>query len=93
MTRRELVAEVADKTGLSQASAEAALDAVLEVIVDEVAAGRPLTLAGFGTFEARDRAARSGHNPRTGEPIQIAAARVPAFKPGAKFRAQVDLPS
>jgi len=92
MTRRELVAEVADKTGLSQASAEAALDAVLEVIVDEVAAGRPLTLAGFGTFEARDRAARSGHNPRTGEPIQIAAARVPAFKPGAKFRAQVDLP-
>lgn len=91
MTRRELVAEVADKTGLSQASAEAALDAVLEVIVDEVAAGRPLTLAGFGTFEARDRAARSGHNPRTGEPIQIAAARVPAFKPGAKFRAQVDL--
>jgi len=92
MTRRELVAEVADKTGLTQASAEAALDAVLEVIVDEVAAGRPLTLAGFGTFEARDRAARSGHNPRTGEPIQIAAARVPAFKPGAKFRAQVDLP-
>ena len=89
MIRKELVAEVADKTGLSQASAEAALDAVLEVIVDEVAAGRPVTLVGFGTFEARDRAARTGHNPRTGEPMEIAASRVPAFKAGAKFRAQV----
>ncbi|PFG17852.1 DNA-binding protein HU-beta [Propionicimonas paludicola] len=91
MIRRELVAEVADKTGLSAHSAQAAVDALLEVIVDEVAAGRPVILAGFGTFEARDRAARTGRNPRTGEPMEIAAARVPVFKPGAKFRAQVDL--
>lgn len=90
MIRKELVAEVADKTGLSQASADAAVDALLEVIVAEVAAGRPVTLAGFGTFEARNRAARTGHNPRTGEPMAIPAARVPAFKAGAKFRAQVD---
>jgi Bacterial nucleoid DNA-binding protein len=90
MIRKELVAEVADKTGLSQVSADAAVDALLEVIVAEVTAGRPVTLAGFGTFEARNRAARTGHNPRTGEPMEIPAARVPAFKAGAKFRAQVD---
>jgi DNA-binding protein HU-beta len=90
MIRKQLATEVAAKTGLTQVLAQAAVDAVLEVIIEEVAAGHPVTLAGFGTFEARSRAARTGRNPRTGEPMEIAAARVPAFKAAASFRVQVD---
>lgn len=90
MNRRELVAQVAAEVGVSQFVAGEALDAALGAIVAEVAAGRSVALAGFGTFEPRDRAAREGRHPRTGEPMAIAASRVPAFKAAAGFRAAVN---
>lgn len=89
MNRRELVAQVAAEAGISQFIAGEAVDAALQAIIAEVAAGRSVVLVGFGSFEARDRAAREGRHPRTGEPMAIAASRVPAFKAGAAFKAAV----
>lgn len=89
MNTRNLIEAVAAKAGLSRADAEAAVKATLEVVRDQVAAGERVTLAGFGTFEARDRAARAGRNPQSGETMQIAAARIPAFRAASGFREQI----
>lgn len=89
MNTKELVAAVATRTGLSPADADAAVRATLDVISAQVAAGDRLALNGFGTFEARDRAARTGRNPQTGKPMQIPAGRTPAFRPARGFRDQV----
>ncbi len=86
MNKTTFVASVAEKAGLTQKQADAALGAVLDTIVDELKKGEKVQLTGFGTFEVRERAAREGRNPATGDIITIAAAKTPAFKAGKKFK-------
>ena len=78
MNKTELVAAVAEKTGLTKKDAEKALCALIETVKEEVAKNEKVQLIGFGTFEARKRNARTGKNPQSGEAIEIPAATVPA---------------
>lgn len=89
MNKSELIDAVAAKTDLSKAAAGRAVEAVLDVITETVAKSDTVSVIGFGTFEARKRAARNGKNPKTGEAIKIAATTVPAFKPGKAFKDKV----
>ena len=89
MNRQELVDSMAEATGLSKTDSAAALQAALDAIGDALAGGDKVSLVGFGTFEARQRAARDGFNPQSGEKIKIAAKTVPAFKPGTGLREKV----
>jgi DNA-binding protein HU-beta len=82
MNKTELVARVAETAGLTKKDAQAALDAVLDSVRDALVAGDKVVLTGFGTFEVRNRQARTGHNPRTGASISIPAQKSPAFKAG-----------
>ena len=91
MNKHELVVAIAEKAEMSQASAEKALKGIIEATVAEVAKKGKVQLIGFGTFEARERAARTGKNPQNGKPIKIAASTVPAFKPGKLFRDAVNV--
>ena len=77
---------VAEGTGLGRAAAAEAVDGVLETIAGRLAEGESVTLPGFGTFEVRQRGARTGRNPQTGEAIEIAASRAAAFKAGKALR-------
>jgi DNA-binding protein HU-beta len=90
MTKKELIDAIASKTGSGKADAERAIAALIEVISDTLKKGDSLSLPGFGSFEIRERAARTGRNPKTGEEIASAASRVPAFKPGAALKAAVN---
>ena len=90
MNRKELVDELATKTGCSKADAERGLSAMLEIISDTLKTGDSISLVGFGTFEVRSRAARTGRNPKTGEELKIGASKVPAFKAGATLKAAVN---
>ncbi len=90
MNKTELVAAVAEKTGLTKKDAEKALAAVVETVKEVVAKKEKVQLIGFGTFEARKRNARTGKNPQTGKAIKIAAATVPAFKAGKAFKEMVN---
>jgi DNA-binding protein HU-beta len=90
MNKTELTDAVADATGLTKADAARALDAVLTSISDALAKGEQVGVVGFGTFLVRERAARTGRNPQTGAEIQIAAAKVPAFKPGKALKDAVN---
>lgn len=89
MNKRDLVESVAAEAGLDRRSAESALDAAMGAISQALADGDKVTVAGFGTFEVRDRAARTGRNPQTGEAIEIAASKAPAFKPAAALKQAV----
>jgi DNA-binding protein HU-beta len=89
MNKGELIDVIASKAKVSKKDADAALTAVLEEIVAAVSTGDKVTLVGFGSFEQRLRQARLGRNPRTGEKMQIAATRVPAFAPGKLFKQRV----
>lgn len=82
MNKTELIAAVAEKTEVSKKDAEKAVAAVLDTISDAMVSGERVQLVGFGTFEVRERAARTGKNPRTGEAVSIPASKVPAFKAG-----------
>ncbi len=86
MTKAELVAQIATKTNLTKAAAERSLNAMLESIQELLAEDGKLTLTGFGTFAVEERQARPGRNPRTGEPIQIAASKVVKFRPGKMLK-------
>ena len=86
MTKTELISVVAEKTGFSKKDADKAVAAVLDSISEALAGGEKIQLVGFGTFEVRDRAAREGKNPATGEKITIAATKVPAFKAGKALK-------
>ena len=86
MNKVELVAAVAEKAELSKKDAEKAVAAVFAAIEEAVAAGDKVQLVGFGTFEVRERAARTGRNPQTGAEIKIAASKQPAFKAGMAFK-------
>lgn len=86
MNKSELVAAVAAKAELSKKDAEAAVKAVTESVKEALADGEKVSLVGFGTFEVKTRAARTGKNPRTGEEIQIPETKVPAFKAGTALK-------
>ena len=86
MTKAELVAILARASGSSKAAAEKAMRAFIEEIVDALAAGRSVTISGFGTFVVSRRAARNGTHPRTGKAIRIPSARVPRFRPSRGLR-------
>ena len=86
MNKTELVAAVAEKAGLSKKDAEKAVAAVVDSVVDCLKAGDKVQLVGFGTFEVRERAARTGINPHTKQTIKIAASKSPVFKAGKAFK-------
>lgn len=86
MNKTELVSGVAEKAGITKKDAEKAVNAVFDVIGEALAQGDRIQLVGFGTFEVRERAARTGRNPRTGDEIDIPATRIPVFKPGKSLR-------
>ena len=86
MNKSELIASIATGADISKADAERALNATISTITSELANGGEVALVGFGTFKVNDRAARTGRNPQTGETIQIAAAKVPAFKAGKALK-------
>lgn len=86
MNAHDVAAAVAAGTGLTRSAAEDAVRLALDTITAELAAGGTVALAGFGTFEVRDRAARTGRNPRTGEPLDIPPGRTLAFRPAARVR-------
>ncbi len=86
MNKSELIDAIAEEADISKASAGRALDAVIDNITNAMKKDDSVTLVGFGTFTVRNRAARTGRNPRTGEDIQIKAAKVPAFKPGKALK-------
>ena len=90
MKKTELIAAVAEQSSLSKKDAEKALSATIDTIVKAVAEGDKIQLTGFGTFEQRQRNARTGVDPRTGNSIEIAASKVPAFKAGKAFKDAVN---
>jgi DNA-binding protein HU-beta len=85
-TKNTLIEAVVNETVLTKKDATAAVEAVLSTITEELAKGEKVQIIGFGNFEVRDRAARKGRNPQTGEEIEIAASKVPAFKAGKAFK-------
>ena len=90
MNKSELIDAVAGSADISKAAAARAVDGVTSAITKALSGGDQVTLVGFGTFSVRDRAARTGRNPRTGEEIQIAAAKIPAFKAGKALKDSVN---
>lgn len=90
MNKTELVASVAEATGVSKKDAAAVIDATFEKIAAAMAEGDKVQVIGFGTFETRDRAAREGINPLTKEKITVEACKVPAFKPGKSLKDSVN---
>ncbi|MBD5081699.1 MAG: HU family DNA-binding protein [Ruminococcaceae bacterium] len=89
MTKAELISAVADKTELTKKDSEKAINALIDAITESLEKGEKVQLVGFGTFEVRDRAERNGVNPKTHEPITIAATKAPAFKAGAALKEAV----
>ena len=89
MNKNELISAIADKSGLSKKDSEKALSATVDAITDALVNGDKVQLIGFGNFEVKERAARTGHNPKTKEPIQIPASRVPQFKAGKALKDSV----
>lgn len=92
MNKQELIAKLMTKTKatMTKADAERIVDGFIEEVKNAVAAGETVQLVGFGTFEARGRAAREARNPQTGETLHVAAKKVPAFKPGKAFKDAVN---
>lgn len=90
MNKTELIDDVARRTGLNKKDAGAAVDAFFESVTEALARGDRVQLVGFGTFEVRHRAARSGRNPQTGATIDIAARNVPVFKAGKGLKEAVE---
>lgn len=86
MNKTELISAVAEASELSKKDATKAVDAVFDSILDALKNGDKVQLIGFGNFEVRERAARKGRNPQTGEEIEISASKVPAFKPGKALK-------
>jgi len=86
MNKSTLIAKIAEKSGLDKKQSEAALNAFTATITEALKAGEKVQLMGFGTFEVKERAARMGRNPATGEATEIAAKKIPAFKAGKGFK-------
>ena len=92
MNKVELIAALADKADVSKKDAAKVLEAFTDTIAEQLSQKEKVTLVGFGTFETRERAARTGKNPRTGEAIKIAASVAPAFKAGKALKGAVNAP-
>lgn len=90
MNKTELIAAVSEKTGLAKKDADAAVRAVIDCITEAMVAGDKVQLVGFGTFEVRERSARYGRDPRTGEQMEIPATKAPAFKVGQGLKDAVN---
>ncbi len=90
MNKSELIDAVAEEADLSKAAAGRAVDALVNSITGALKAGDQITLVGFGTFMVKERAARSGRNPRTGETIEISASSMPVFKAGKALKDAVN---
>ena len=90
MNKTELVAGVAEKAGLTKKDAEKAVNALFDSVQQELVAGGKVQMIGFGTFEVKERAARKGRNPRTGEDIEIPASKNPVFKAGKALKDAVN---
>lgn len=89
MKKAEFVAKIAEKSGLTRKQAEMALAAFTQAVTEALKDGDKVQLTGFGTFEVKDRPARSGRNPATGETIEIAASRAPVFKAGKGLKEEI----
>ncbi len=90
MNRSELVAKISEKSELTKKDSEKALTAFIEAVTKELASQGKVQLVGFGTFEVRKREARTGRDPRTGNPIKIPASKAPAFKAGKALKDAVN---
>lgn len=90
MNKQELISVMAENTGLSKKDTEAALKAFIAAVEGALVKGDKVQLVGFGTFEVRERAARTGRNPQTGAEMKIAAAKVPAFKAGRALKDKIN---
>ncbi len=90
MNKSELIDAIAESADISKAAAGRALDAVISSVAGALKNGEQVVLVGFGTFSVKERAARTGRNPQTGEPIEIAAARIPGFKAGKALKDAVN---
>lgn len=89
MNKGELVDAITEKASVTKKQADAVLSATIDAIMEAVSEGEKVTLVGFGTFEGRERQAREGRNPSTGQPIDIPATTVPAFSAGKLFKEKV----
>lgn len=90
MTKNELIRTVSDNTGMTQKVAEEAISTALDVIANELVCGSAIQLLGFGAFEVKERAARTGRNPHTGEMMEIPATKVVCFKAGKALRERIN---
>ncbi|MFT3931347.1 MAG: HU family DNA-binding protein [Spongiibacteraceae bacterium] len=90
MNKTELIEAIAASADLPKAAAGRALDAVLDAITGALKKDDQVVLVGFGTFVVKERAARTGRNPQTGKPIEIAAAKIPSFRPGKALKDAVN---
>jgi len=90
VNKSELIDRIAASSDLPKASAGRALDAMISSVSDALKGGDPVVLVGFGTFSVKDRAARTGRNPQTGDPIDIPAAKIPSFKAGKALKDAVN---
>lgn len=86
MNKTELIERLAERCGVSRSEAQRVLDGLIEIVTDCLRHGEDVTLTGFGTFHVKQRAARTGRNPRTGETVSIPASRTPGFKVGKTFK-------
>ena len=90
MNKQELISKIAEKSNLSKKNAAAALTALIDTITKALKAEGELAIPNLGTFEVKQHAARTGHNPRTGETVEIAAKKVPAFKPAKALKDAIE---
>lgn len=90
MNKSELIEAIAASADIPKAAATRALDAMVESVTESLKQGESVSLVGFGTFTLKERAARTGRNPQTGEPIEISAAKVPSFKAGKALKDAVN---
>ena len=90
MKKSDIVDSIAGKIGVPKAQVQQMVDDVFDLIAEGLTKGEKIDLRGFGTFSVRDSKARTGRNPQSGEPIQIPARRVPAFKPGKELKEKVN---
>lgn len=90
MNKSEFEKSISEKTGLSLKDSKKAVDSFLETVTEALSSGDNINFVGFGTFAVKERAARTGRNPKTGEPIEISASKIPSFKAGKSLKDSVN---